>query len=127
MLQQPDLFGMPSWALWLRLPIQVGLLGLLWWSMGATDAVMDLRPAAGRKRLKAGLQGLELLARNQSFYRCESLGILKRSTSDASTPQVGLNRTTYPALQKIWRPIHLSRARPVHVFPSVVRPAKRRS
>jgi hypothetical protein len=35
MLQQPELFGMPIWALWLRLLIQVGLLGLLWWSMGA--------------------------------------------------------------------------------------------
>jgi uncharacterized membrane protein len=32
MLQQPELFGVPVWALWLRLPIQVGLLWLIWWS-----------------------------------------------------------------------------------------------
>jgi uncharacterized membrane protein len=32
MLQQPELFGVPNWALWLRLPIQVGLLWLIWWS-----------------------------------------------------------------------------------------------
>ena len=32
MLQQPDLFGVPIWALWVRLPIQVGLLWLIWWS-----------------------------------------------------------------------------------------------
>ncbi len=32
MLQQPDLFGIPMWALWVRLPIQVGLLFLIWWS-----------------------------------------------------------------------------------------------
>ena len=32
MLQQPELFGVPVWALWIRLPIQVGLLWLIWWS-----------------------------------------------------------------------------------------------
>ena len=32
MLQQPELFGVPVWALWLRLPIQLGLLWLIWWS-----------------------------------------------------------------------------------------------
>lgn len=32
MLQHPDLFGVPMWALWVRLPIQVGLLWLIWWS-----------------------------------------------------------------------------------------------
>ncbi len=32
MLQQPGLFGVPVWALWLRLPIQAGLLWLIWWS-----------------------------------------------------------------------------------------------
>ena len=32
MLQHPELFGAPIWALWLRLPIQVGLLWLIWWS-----------------------------------------------------------------------------------------------
>lgn len=32
MLQQPELFGVPVWALWLRLPIQVALLWLILWS-----------------------------------------------------------------------------------------------
>jgi uncharacterized membrane protein len=32
MLQQPELFDVPIWALWLRLPIQVALLWLIWWS-----------------------------------------------------------------------------------------------
>lgn len=32
MLQRPDLFNVPLWALWLRLPLQVGLLALIWWS-----------------------------------------------------------------------------------------------
>ena len=32
MLQRPDLFGVPIWALWLRLPLQVGLLWLIAWS-----------------------------------------------------------------------------------------------
>jgi uncharacterized membrane protein len=32
MLQRPDLFPVPLWALWLRLPIQVALLWLIWWS-----------------------------------------------------------------------------------------------
>jgi uncharacterized membrane protein len=32
MLQQPELFSVPIWALWLRLPIQIGLLVLIWWS-----------------------------------------------------------------------------------------------
>jgi uncharacterized membrane protein len=32
MLQQPQLFNVPLWALWLRLPIQVALLALIWWS-----------------------------------------------------------------------------------------------
>jgi uncharacterized membrane protein len=31
MLQHPELFGVPMWALWVRLPIQVGLLWLIWW------------------------------------------------------------------------------------------------
>ena len=31
MLQQPELFGVPMWVLWLRLPIQVALLWLIWW------------------------------------------------------------------------------------------------
>jgi uncharacterized membrane protein len=32
MLQQPELFKIPMWALWLRLPLQVGLLWLILWS-----------------------------------------------------------------------------------------------
>lgn len=32
MLQQPELFNVPLWALWLRLPIQVALLALILWS-----------------------------------------------------------------------------------------------
>ncbi len=31
MLQQPELFGVPLWLLWLRLPIQVALLLLIFW------------------------------------------------------------------------------------------------
>ena len=31
MLQQPELFPIPVWALWLRLPIQVALLALIVW------------------------------------------------------------------------------------------------
>ena len=32
MLQRPDLFAVPMWALWLRLPLQVALLALIAWS-----------------------------------------------------------------------------------------------
>ncbi|MFL6709882.1 MAG: hypothetical protein ACJ8HI_16905 [Massilia sp.] len=32
MLQQPELFGVAVWLLWLRLPLQLGLLWLIWWS-----------------------------------------------------------------------------------------------
>ena len=32
MLQRPELFGVPQWALWLRLPVQAALLGLIWWA-----------------------------------------------------------------------------------------------
>ena len=32
MLQRPELFNVPVWALWLRLPIQVALLWLIVWS-----------------------------------------------------------------------------------------------
>lgn len=32
MLQHPDLFPVPVWALWLRLPVQVALLWLISWS-----------------------------------------------------------------------------------------------
>ena len=36
MLQRPDLFPVPVWALWLRLPIQVALLWLIVWSTWRT-------------------------------------------------------------------------------------------
>ena len=32
MLQRPELFNVPVWALWLRLPVQVALLVLILWS-----------------------------------------------------------------------------------------------
>ena len=32
MLQRPELFHVPVWALWLRLPIQLALLALILWS-----------------------------------------------------------------------------------------------
>jgi uncharacterized membrane protein len=32
MLQRPELFPVPLWALWLRLPIQAALLSLIFWS-----------------------------------------------------------------------------------------------
>lgn len=32
MLQRPELFDFPMWALWLRLPIQVALLALIAWA-----------------------------------------------------------------------------------------------
>lgn len=32
MLQRPELFAVPLWALWLRLPIQIALLWLIFWS-----------------------------------------------------------------------------------------------
>jgi uncharacterized membrane protein len=32
MLQRPDLFHVPYWLLVLRLPLQVALLALIWWS-----------------------------------------------------------------------------------------------
>ncbi|WP_332879129.1 DoxX family protein [Massilia sp. S19_KUP03_FR1] len=41
MLQQPELFPVPIWALWLRLPIQVALLWLIIWS------TWRLHPRAG--------------------------------------------------------------------------------
>jgi len=32
MLQRPDLFGIPLWILIARLPLQLGLLAVIWWS-----------------------------------------------------------------------------------------------
>jgi uncharacterized membrane protein len=37
MLQHPELFAVPYWALVLRLPVQVGLLTLIVWTTGAAD------------------------------------------------------------------------------------------
>jgi uncharacterized membrane protein len=45
MLERPDLFAVPYWALVLRLPLQVALLVLIAWSTA-------LRPAARRKRVQ---------------------------------------------------------------------------
>lgn len=33
MLQRPDLFDVPLWVLWLRLPVQAGLLALIAWAV----------------------------------------------------------------------------------------------
>lgn len=39
MLQRPELFPVPIWALWLRLPIQLALLALIaWCTAGREDA-----------------------------------------------------------------------------------------
>jgi len=38
MLQQPELFNVPYWALVLRLPLQVALLALIFWSTTPTRA-----------------------------------------------------------------------------------------
>ena len=38
MLQRPDLFDVPIWALWLRLPVQVALLALIAWSTAPAEA-----------------------------------------------------------------------------------------
>ncbi len=35
MLQRPELFPVPIWALWLRLPVQVALLALIAWCTAA--------------------------------------------------------------------------------------------
>lgn len=42
MLQRPDLFAVPVWLLWLRLPVQALLLGLIAWST-ALDGVRPYR------------------------------------------------------------------------------------
>lgn len=39
MLERPDLFAsIPHWALVLRLPVQLALLALIWWSAASTKA-----------------------------------------------------------------------------------------
>lgn len=44
MLQQPELFAVPLWALWLRLPLQVALLGLTAWSTALPKAPVSHPP-----------------------------------------------------------------------------------
>ena len=46
MLQQPDLFPVPYWALVLRLPLQVALLALIAWSTIVAPAKAGHRPDA---------------------------------------------------------------------------------
>ena len=54
MLQQPELFPVPIWALWLRLLIQVALLGLIVWCTAAPKVPelpeLPKVPVAGRNR-----------------------------------------------------------------------------
>jgi hypothetical protein len=38
MLQRPELFPVPLWALWLRLPVQAALLWLILWSTRRAQA-----------------------------------------------------------------------------------------
>jgi len=45
MLQRPELFGVPYWALMVRIPIQIGLLALIAWSTGAVGL---LGPGRGK-------------------------------------------------------------------------------
>ena len=47
MLQRPELFDVPYWALWLRLPIQLGLLWLIHWSTAPLAASGVLKDAMG--------------------------------------------------------------------------------
>jgi uncharacterized membrane protein len=39
MLQRPDLFAIPEWLLIARLPLQVALLALIWWSTAPKTVV----------------------------------------------------------------------------------------
>jgi len=47
MLQRPELFPVPVWALWLRLPVQVALLWLIWWSTCKPRSDKSSAPALG--------------------------------------------------------------------------------
>ena len=47
MLQRPELFDVPLWALWLRLPLQVLLLAAIAWSAGLGGAASRSRSALG--------------------------------------------------------------------------------
>ena len=45
MLQRPDLFAVPRWLLWMRLPVQVALLALIAWSTRAAPLERTERSA----------------------------------------------------------------------------------
>ena len=42
MLQRPDLFALPLWALWLRLPLQAALLALIWWCTQTCSSALPI-------------------------------------------------------------------------------------
>ncbi len=70
MLQRPELFSVPIWALWLRLPIQVALLGLIAWCTAAPEV-----PAPGRLRQLSNSERLRCVAlrtdsRQSTAARC---------------------------------------------------------
>lgn len=46
MLQRPELFPVPIWALWLRLPIQLALLALIAWCTPAERRFLRRRSSA---------------------------------------------------------------------------------
>ena len=47
MLQNPELFGVPLWALWLRLPVQAALLWLILWSTWKPRPRNIMQPSTG--------------------------------------------------------------------------------
>ena len=47
MLQNPELFGVPLWALWLRLPVQAALLWLILWSTWKPRPRKIMQPSTG--------------------------------------------------------------------------------
>ncbi|MEO8279455.1 MAG: hypothetical protein ABI564_07160 [Ideonella sp.] len=49
MLQQPELFGVPIWLLWLRLPVQVALLALIAWSTAEPARRPDINHQSASK------------------------------------------------------------------------------
>ena len=48
MLQRPELFDVPYWALVLRLPVQLALLVLIAWSTAPVGAAISAEPVAGK-------------------------------------------------------------------------------
>jgi uncharacterized membrane protein len=51
MLQRPDLFGIPVWILIARLPLQIALLALIWWST-APIAIVTTARSSGMQQEK---------------------------------------------------------------------------